>query len=103
MSDFDGEGFNKKGHHRVHFAASNGDARTVTLQLDKGVDVNIRTRNENKCTALMNSAYWGQEDSAKVLLERKADATIRASRGEWQGKTALDLAKEKKHDKVVAL
>ena len=54
-------------------------------------------------TALMRAAYYGQAECARLLLEAGADATLRATGGEWEGKTALEVAEEEGEAEIVAL
>ena len=49
-------------------AARKGDAPAVQTLLDKGIDVNAKTR--YGATALWFAAYKGHLDVVKVLLER---------------------------------
>jgi outer membrane protein assembly factor BamB len=68
-------------------AARKGDTKTVAALLDKGVDVNARTR--YGATALWFAAYKGQRDVVQLLLDRKADANVMDT--VW-GETPLSMA-----------
>ena len=51
----------------------------------------------------MFAAYNGQAECARLLLEAGADASLRATGGDWEGKTALELAEEEGEAEVAAL
>lgn len=76
-----------EGHDDLWAAARQGDAKAVAALLDKGVDVNTRTR--YGATALWFAAYKGHLDVIKVLLERKADVNVMDT--VW-GETPLSMA-----------
>ena len=50
----------------------------------------------------MQAAINGRSDVATLLLERGADSGRVATVGAWEGKTALDLARENNHPEIVA-
>jgi ankyrin repeat protein len=56
-------------------------------------------------TALMDAIICYQEEAAVILIEAGADSTIRGGKANpyYSGKTALDLAKEREQEQVVAL
>jgi hypothetical protein len=67
-----------------------GDLQRVLQLLNEGADINYRGRSGE--TALMVIASDPTLDMFKLLLEKGADKTIRASPdGEFLGKTALEL------------
>ncbi len=69
-----------------------GHADTVAALLEGGAAVDAVAR--DGWTALMRAAYSGKAECARLLLEAGADASLRATRGESEGKTALELAEE---------
>jgi outer membrane protein assembly factor BamB len=56
---------------KLHDAARRGDVKEVKALLDKGTNVNVRTR--YGATALWMAAYKGRVDVIELLLSRKAD------------------------------
>ena len=78
-------------------AAGNGQAQAVKALLQWGVDAD--TRYQNDLTALMWAAGNGDVATAKVLLDAKADLNLKDNRG----KTALAVAREFQHKKIVTL
>ena len=68
-----------------------GDLQRVLQLLDEGADINYRGRSGE--TALMITAMENPTlDMIRLLLEKGADKTIRASPdGEFEGKTALEI------------
>ena len=47
--------------------------------------------------ALMIAAYHGQMECARALLAGEADRTLRATRGHYRGKTALEIAEKREY------
>ncbi len=76
---------------------------TLELLIAKGSDVNApmtsRSPDFDGYTMLMNAAKNGLADVARLLLKNGADREARTR----SGKSALDLARERKHDAVVRL
>src|SRR6266542_2212430 len=79
------------------YAAGEGRTDVVRVLLARGVDPNRVYAND--LTALMWAAGYGRATTVKVLLEAGARADLRDNRG----KTALDIAREQKHDEIVRL
>lgn len=59
----------------LHYAASGPNVAMVRLLLDRGSAIDARS--PNGTTPLMMAARYGAEDSAALLLERGADASLR--------------------------
>ena len=75
----------------LHFACYNQRAGMDTLLLDSGANVNARTQQGD--TPLLLAVVQHNLSSAKLLLERKADLTVKSNALYREGKTALDIAK----------
>ena len=63
----------------IHLKARRGDVAGVLAELEKGVPVDIRSKNmttEQEVTPLFIAAKFGQADVVRLLLERGADPTI---------------------------
>lgn len=69
--------------------------------LDKGASVNKTGLYGD--TALMRATKFAHLSIVTLLLERGADRGIKCREGEWEGMTALDIARERSHYEVVAL
>jgi hypothetical protein len=79
------------------YAAGEGHADIVKMLLAKGVDPNGVYNND--LTALMWAAGFGKTAAVKVLLDAGARADLRDNRGQ----TALDMAREGKHDEAATV
>jgi outer membrane protein assembly factor BamB len=79
-------------------AARAGDAARVTATLDKGIDVNTRTR--YGATALTFAADKGHVEIVKLLIARGADVNVQDT---FYQMRALDMAMMNKHADVVKL
>jgi hypothetical protein len=79
------------------YAAGEGRTDIVVLLLGRGVDPN--TVYHNDLTALMWAAGYGKTATAKALLDAGANPALKDNRG----KTALDIAREQKHEETAAL
>ena len=84
-------------HHAVRF----GQPEIAAILLDNGADINKRDKEGQ--TALIAAVHSNQPKCVKLLLERKADTTASATAGEFQDKTALDIAEERKLDAVLTV
>ena len=82
-------------------AASTGRADIVERLLEAGADVDAV--DSTGWSPLMWAAYAGQLPSVRLLLDQGADRAVRATVGEFDGATALDLAVAVGHDDVVRL
>lgn len=76
------------------YAAFGGYAEIVRQLINKGADVNKKSR--DGYTALMWAAHNGHLETVRLLLDNGADDTLR-----HEGKTALDYATERFHDDVI--
>ena len=74
----------------------------MRLLLERGADLEAITE-ANGETALLVACACGRVDAARLLLERGADVTRKATSGPGCGMDALAAAKHKKRAAVVAL
>lgn len=79
------------------YAAGNGCSDCLLALIRAGTPVNAPL--ENDLTLLMWAAAYGHETSVRLLLAQGADPKLKDSRG----KTAVDMAREANHLKVVSL
>eukprot|EP01045_Picozoa_sp_COSAG04_P000337 COSAG04_NODE_7_length_45988_cov_220.188869_22_plen_284_part_00 len=84
----------EQGWPAVCRAAWEAHTAAVEALLRLGADPNATT--EDGTTALMYAAVEGQAACARLLLEAGADAALRATGGDWEGKTALEVAEDLK-------
>ena len=80
--------FSDLNKNAVHLAAQEGHAKAIEVLLDQ-TDIDIDAIDIQKYSALMRAARRGQHEAVRFLQERGADQTLL----NYQGKTALDLAK----------
>jgi ankyrin repeat protein len=80
-------------------AAENGDLALVQYHIETGIDPNYQ-HPELLTTPLIESALAGHFDVVKYLLENGAKPEIK---GAFDGLTALDVAKIKKHKQIIRL
>ncbi|KAK6346928.1 hypothetical protein TWF696_007027 [Orbilia brochopaga] len=90
--------FDDYGRSPLRFAVDGGKPATVKLLLDKGAGVNAPV-DYHGGTALHWAARMGYTPIAQLLLDYGADTTLRC----YDGRTALDYAKQNRHDATVAL
>ena len=81
-----GADVNKTGWTPLHYAASGGHAKVISLLLENSAYIDAES--PNGTTPLMMAAMYGSEASVKLLLKEGADAKIKNQ----QGLTALDFA-----------
>ena len=74
----------------IHDAAKNGDLAGVQAELDKGVDVNAKSRTAT--TPLHYAAAYGHEEIAKLLIAKGANVNAKDGIG---GKTTARMGKIK--------
>jgi len=79
-------------------AARQNQADIITMLIKNKAEVNIKNKGGEE-TALHYAAEYNSGDAAKVLLANGADKNLKNS----SGKTPLDVAKDKKSDKVIEL
>jgi ankyrin repeat protein len=87
----------KHGAAALHGAANGGHAQTLRYLIEQGVAVNGRDR--YGWTPLMTTAWYGHVEAAKLLLSAGADPSLETS----DGKTALQMARERSQPKVASL
>ena len=80
-------------------AAENGDLALVQYHMETGIDANYQ-HPELLTTPLIESALAGHFEIVKYLLENGAKPEIK---GAFDGLTALDVAKIKKHKAIIRL
>ena len=85
----------------LHRAALNNKIEAVAALISHGADVNAR--NEFGQTPLMYASKWGHAKVVEALLDAGADKELKATSGDWEGKTALDLARDENKGDVVAI
>jgi uncharacterized protein len=79
------------------YAAGEGNAQIVALLLEAGVDPNETYAND--LTALMWAAGYGKTEAVRTLLKAGARPDMRDNRG----KTALDIARDGRHDDTITV
>jgi ankyrin repeat protein len=79
-------------------AARKGDVATVKAMLDKGVDVNLKTR--YGATALSYACDKGHLDLAKLLIDRGADVNVKDT---FYGEVPIGWALSRGHAEIVKL
>jgi len=88
------------GNTPLHMASYNGHAEIAATLLEKGADVNaIDGLYEN--TALIFASDLGNTETVKILLENGSDVNVNAKNK--KNMTALQLANQKGHTKIVEL
>ncbi len=93
----------------IHYAAYDGSTELIKLLIDSGADVNVvgdmaltnygNTVIGYNITPLHLAAYFGHTDTVKLLLQRGSDK----SKGDSEGKTALDYAVEQGKEEIIAI
>lgn len=86
------------GQTALMYAASGLYPATAKILLQNGADVDAQSKKRG-FTALMIAASGGHEEFVSLLLEHGADTTIE----EWNGRKAVDRARQYGHAEVAAL
>src|SRR5687768_5059779 len=68
----DKDGFDKDGRHRIHNAAEEGDVKAIQAELNKGVSVDLKTKDRAE-TPLSWAAMEGHLEAMKMFISRKAN------------------------------
>lgn len=92
---------NFNGWTSLMLASSAGHFKIVELLIKKNAQVNAKT--VLNTTALIVAVFSGHKNIVKILIENKADLNIRITNGDYKGKTALMLAKEKDYQEIVEI
>lgn len=82
----------------LHAAAYAGNAEAAKLLLESKIDMD-KQGPTNGYTALHDAVWQNNVETAKILIEAEANLTIKSNTGE----TALDLAKSRNYEKIVAM
>jgi ankyrin repeat protein len=86
--------------HTAVFCAKNGDLRILKFLIEKGADLNAQGKYcEYALTPLMTAIKLGRIEAAKYLIQAGSDLSLK----ECKGKKAIDYAREKGYDEIVAL
>ena len=75
----------------LHVACLNGSADIAAFLLDNGANIEKRTGDAGE-TPLLIAASYDQPSCVKLLIDRKADTSAKATNGHWKRMTALDIA-----------
>jgi hypothetical protein len=85
----------------LHRAALKNMIEAVAALISHGADVNAREMDGE--TPLMLASYNGRAKVVEALLDAGTDKELKAAKGRWEGKTALDLARSRNKVDVVAI
>ena len=85
----------------LHTAAACNEIEAVAALISHGADVNAREVYGE--TPLMKASYWGYAKVVEALLDAGADKELKATSGRFEGKTALDFARDRNEGDVVAI
>ncbi len=96
-ADIDAAATNGSGYNALTGAVTGGHAAVVQWLLERGANPNYRY--SGNYSPLLTAAANGRLDIAKLLLAHGADLHDATS----DGKSALDLARERNHPEVAAL
>ena len=72
-----------------------GDFESVKMHWKASIDIDYRGKSGN--TMLMLATYYGFEDIVEYLLSKGANLSLTNA----QGKTVIDIAKEKGHSRIL--
>src|SRR5262249_16284256 len=87
----------QNGEGKTPFMVAVNIPRALGILLDAGADPNIRDKQGR--TALMQAAASGELSKVKTLIQRGGDVSGKTP----EGKTALNIAVDTKHEKIAAL
>ncbi|KAF3916861.1 Ankyrin-1 [Dactylellina cionopaga] len=90
--------FDDYGRSPLRFAVDGGRTNIVKLLLEKGADINAPV-DYHGGTALHWAVRMGRHKIVEILIDHGADLAIKC----YDGRTALDYAKENGHDAIAAL
>ena len=82
----------------LHAAAYAGNAEAAKLLIEYKIDMD-KQGPYNGYTALHDAVWQNNVETAKILIEAGANLNIKSNSGE----TALDLAKSRNYEKIVAV
>lgn len=80
--------------------ASNGHSREIKALLDM-TEVDVNSTDDEGRTAVWVAAAGGHLSTVQVLFKRDGDPSITPRTGQYQGKTAIDIAHIKNKKDVV--
>jgi ankyrin repeat protein len=88
------DSWSPEGFTALALAAHFGHSETAAFLIDQGADINAIARHEMKVTPLHAALFGRRIETAKLLIERGADVTIRRGGSGWprSGWTALHYA-----------
>ena len=89
------------GRSGLVWAATQGKEPVVAVLLDSGARVDVV--DDEGWSPLMYASYRGHAGVVKQLLEARADPMPCAFGGDWEGKSALDIAGGRGHAECAAL
>lgn len=88
----------KGGYSALMLAASNNHAEIIDLLINAGANPDL-VEQTGGFTAMIWSAKLGHTAAIRQLISAQADATAQ----DFDGKSALDWAKEMKHAEIITL
>ena len=89
-----GAALNRPGWTPLHYAATGPSTAAVRMLLDRGALIDAAS--PNRSTPLMMAARYGPEESAELLLARRASRELRNDKG----MTAADFARSAGRDSL---
>ena len=98
----DPNAMSRAGRTALMYSAKNGHGGVVGALLKHG-GVKLDAVDNNGITALMCAAWSGRPTVVAKLVEAGADTTLRVTGGDWEGRTALEVAEAEGHVEVAVL
>ena len=89
---------NNVGESALFEASISNSPEVISILIEHGAIVDLKNKNY-KATPLMQASRWGNIESTRTLLKAEADAKAT----DENGKTALDIAVENKHEDIANL